>query len=133
MLLAAAAIPVNMLLAFVGPTPMPRASIRSKTCDLNLFDSTEQAQVDWCLSITADVFKCLTSMTSLEDLDVRETDFNDNGLRSSVDSLPLLKTLDLVGCRGIPRVLDPPLSNAVVVASVAQCFECLDADDEDEY
>ena len=132
MLLAAAAIPVNMLLAFVGPTPMPRASIRSKTCDLNLFDSTEQAQVDWCLSITADVFKCLTSMTSLEDLDVRDTDINDKGLRS-VDSLPLPKTLDLVGFRGIARVLDPPLLNAVVASSVAQVFEDLDADEEDEY
>ena len=41
--------------------------------------------------------------------------------------------VDLVGCRGISRVLDPPLSNAVVVASVAQCFEYLDADDEDEH
>ena len=132
MLLAAAAIPVNMLLAFVGPTPMPRASIRSKTCDLNLFDSTEQAQVDWCLSITADVFKCLTSMTSLEDLDVRDTDINDKGLRS-VYSLPLPKTLDLVGFRGIARVLDLPLLNAVVVSSVAQVFEDLDADEEDEY
>ena len=132
MLLAAAAIPVNMLLAFVGPTPMPRASIRSKTCDLNLFDSTEQAQVDWCLSITADVFKCLTSMTSLEDLDVRDTDINDKGLRS-VYSLPLPKTLDLVGFRGIARVLDPPLLNAVVASSVAQVFEDLDADEEDEY
>ena len=71
-------------------------------------------------------------MTSLEDLDVRDTDINDKGLRS-VDSLPLLKTLDLVGCRGITRVLNPPLSNAVVVASVAQCFEYPDADEEDGY
>ena len=51
----------------------------------------------------------------------------------SVYSLPLLKTLDLVGCRGIARVLDPPLLNAVVVASVAQCFEYPDADEEDGY
>ena len=61
-----------------------------------------------------------TSMTSLEDLDVRGTDINDKGLRS-VYSLPLLNTLDLVGCRGIARVLDAPLSNAVVVASVCVC------------
>ena len=71
-------------------------------------------------------------MTSLEDLDVRDTDVIDKALRS-VDSLPLLKTLDLVGCRGISRVLDPPVLNAVVVASVAQCFEYLNADEEDEY
>ena len=41
--------------------------------------------------------------------------------------------VDLVGCRGITRVLDSPLSNAVVAARVAQCFDDLDADDEDEY
>ena len=71
-------------------------------------------------------------MTSLEDLDVRDTDINDKGLRF-VYSLPLPKTLDLVGFRGIARVLDPPLLNAVVVSSVAQVFEDLDADEEDEY
>ena len=47
----------------------------------------------------------------------------------------LLKTLDFSGCRGLSRVPNPPLSNAVVVASVAECFEGLDAeeDEEDEY
>ena len=86
-----------------------------------------------CNSITAAGFTCLSSMTSLEELSVGYTDINDEGLRA-VDSLPLLKTLDLESCRGISRVLDPPLSNPVVIASVAECFEGLDAEnEEDEY
>ena len=84
-----------------------------------------------CSSITADGFACLSAMTSLEDLNVSFTGINDEGLRS-VDSLPSLKTLDLESCRGISHVQNPPLSNAVVIASVAQCFEGLDADDEED-
>ena len=72
-------------------------------------------------------------MTSLEDLDVGHTDINDEGLRS-VDSLPWKKTLNLNDSRGMSRVQNPPLSNPVVVASVAECLEGLDAEDEeDEY
>ena len=69
-------------------------------------------------------------MTSLEDLILCETNINDEGLRA-VDSLPLLKTLDLDSCRGISRVQDPPLSNPVVIASVAECFEDLDAEEDE--
>ena len=87
-----------------------------------------------CESITFSGFKRLSSMTSLEDLIVRETNISDEGLRA-VDSLPLIKSLDLESCRGISRVQDPPLSNPVVIASVAECFESLDAEEneEDEY
>ena len=86
-----------------------------------------------CESITGAVFTCLSSMASLKDLNVRETNINDDGIRA-VDSLPLLKTLDLDSCRGISRVQNPPFSNAVVIASALKCFEGLAAEDEeDEY
>ena len=115
----------------VGGTKINGTGLRAISTSLTRLTMLD---LDSCSSITANGLKRLSLMKPLEDLNVKNAEISDKGLRS-VDSLSLLKTLDLFLCYGISRVPSPPLSNPVVVASVAQChFEGLDSEDEeDEY
>ena len=68
-----------------------------------------------CRSITGAGFGCLSSLTALQDLNVRNTKINDEGL-PVIDSLPAIHTLDLRGCGDVSAQAVASLSIPNVLA-----------------
>ena len=75
--------------------------------------------------------RCLSSLTLLQDLDVRETEINDEGLRV-IASIPAIHTLHLQGCPSVSAGAVASLSIPNVLADDEE-VGVEDDEENDEY
>ena len=74
-----------------------------------------------CWSITAGGFACLSSLTSLDELHVRDTNINDNSLAVLSRSLTALTYLDLSYCLSISSLGFACLSSLTLLEELNVC------------